>query len=85
MADSVKKEFPGKWILKHVVAALVVVLVLLVGAMIFLNVATKHGQELTVPDLSNLTIEQADSVANSHDMVVDVTDSVYVKRMKTTI
>ena len=82
MADSVKKEFPGKWIVRNLVAALVIVVVLVVGAMIFLNVVTKHGQELVVPDLSNLTIEQADSVASDHQMVIDIKDSVYVKRMK---
>ena len=78
----VKKDFPGKWFVKHLIAAVIVVVVLIAGAIIFLNVVTKHGQELIVPDLSNLTIEQADSVAASRDMVVDVTDSVYVKRMK---
>ena len=77
-----KKEFPGKWILKHLVAAALVVVVLVVGAIIFLNAVTKHGQELIVPDLSNMTVSQADSVAASRDMVVDVTDSVYVKRMQ---
>lgn len=71
-----------KWILKHFVAAVVVVLALVVGAIIFLNVVTKHGQELVVPDLSNLTIEQADSVASGHEMVIDIKDSVFVKRMK---
>ena len=59
-----------KWILKHLVAAMVVVIALVVGAIIFLNVVTKHGQELVVPDLSNLTIEQADSVASDHEMVI---------------
>ena len=77
-----KKDYPGKWLVKHLVAAVTVALVLVVGAMIFLNLVTKHGQELVVPDLSNLTVAQADSLAASHDMVVDVTDSVYVKRMK---
>ena len=77
-----KKDYPGKWIVKHIVAAAVVAVVLVVGAMIFLNLVTRHGQELVVPDLSNLTVEQADSVAASCKMVVDVTDSVYVKRMK---
>ena len=61
---------------------MVVVLALVVGAIIFLNVVTKHGQELVVPDLSNLTIEQADSVASDHEMVIDIKDSVFVKRMK---
>ena len=82
MADSVKKEFPGKWVLKHLAAAAAIVVALVIGAIIFLNVVTKHGQELVVPDLSNLTIEQADSVATAQEMVIDVTDSVYVKRMK---
>ena len=64
-----KKELPGKWILKHLVAAALVVVVLVVGAIIFLNAVTKHGQELIVPDLSNMTVSQADSVAASRDMV----------------
>ncbi len=82
MAEAVKKEFPGKWALKHIIAAVVVLIVLVAGAAIFLNIATKHGQELIVPDLSNLTVEEAESLASSNDMVVDVTDSVFVKRMK---
>ena len=82
MSEKVRKEFPGKWILKHLVAAVVLVIVLIVGAIIFLNIATKHGQELIVPDLSNLTVEQADSVASAKKMVIDVTDSVFVKRMR---
>ena len=75
------KEFPGKWLLKHIIAAVVVVIVLVVGAIIFLEIATKHGQELIVPDLSNMTIEEASQMAQSRQMVVDVTDSVYVKRI----
>jgi len=58
------------------------VVVMIAGAMVFLDVATKHNQELTVPDLSNMSVEEADSVAALNDMVIDVTDSVFVKRMK---
>ena len=71
-----------KWFWKHLLAALIIAVVLLVGAMIFLNVATKHNQELIVPDLSNMSLEEATNVAAAADMVVDVTDSVFVKRMK---
>ena len=76
------KEFPGKWFLKHLVAAALVVVVLVVCAIVFLEVVTKHDQELSVPDLSNMTVEEAAQLADSCGMVVDVTDSVYVKRMK---
>jgi len=71
-----------KWLLKHLLAALILVVVMIAGAMVFLDVATKHNQELTVPDLSNMSVEEADSVAALNNMVIDVTDSVFVKRMK---
>ena len=71
-----------KWLLKHLLAAFILVIIMIAGAMVFLDVATKHNQELTVPDLSNMSVEEADSVAALNDMVIDVTDSVFVKRMK---
>ena len=76
------KEFPGKWLLRHLLAAIIIVVLLIVGAMIFLNVVTQHNKELIVPDLSNLTVEEAREQAELNDMIVDVTDSVFVKRMK---
>lgn len=53
-----KKGFFSNWIVRNLLGALVVVVVLIVGAMIFLNVVTKHNQELSVPDLSNLTVDR---------------------------
>lgn len=83
----VKKEekkagFFSNWIVRNLMLALLVVVVLIVGAMIFLNLVTKHNQELTVPDLSNLTVEEAAAVAADAQMRIDVTDSVFVRRMK---
>ena len=52
--SGLKKDFPGKWLVKHIVAAMTIVVVLVVGAMIFLNVVTKHGQELIVPFQSDI-------------------------------
>ena len=76
------KEFPGKWFIKHLVAAFFIVAVLIAGAVIFLEISTRHGQELIVPDLSNMSVAQAQEVAASREMVIDVKDSVFVKRMK---
>ena len=83
----VKKEekkagFFSNWIVRNLMIAFLVVVVLIVGAMIFLNLVTKHNQELTVPDLSNLTVEEAAAVAADAQMRIDVTDSVFVRRMK---
>ena len=72
----------SNWIVKNLLIAFAVVAVLIVGSMIFLNVFTKHNQELTVPDLANMTIEEAQAVAEEAGMRVDVTDSAFVKRMR---
>ena len=76
------KDFPGKWFLKHLVAAFIVLVALIVGAIIFLNVVTQHNKELIDPDMSNLSVEDARVEAEKNKMVIDVTDSVFVKRMK---
>lgn len=81
-----KKPVPGgllsNWIVKNLLIAFAVVVVLIVGSMIFLNVFTKHNQELSVPDLANMTVEEAQLVAEEAGMRIDVTDSAFVKRMK---
>lgn len=85
MANKEKKAVPsvkGNWIISNLLKAAVVVVVLLAGAMIFLNVVTKHNQEITVPDFSNLSVEEASALAAQSGMRVEVTDSVFVKRMK---
>ena len=69
-------------LLKHFVAGVVLAIVLLLGVKVFLDVYTRHGQELIVPDFSNLTFEEAESMALNHDMRVVITDSVFLKRMK---
>ena len=82
MGNNNSTGFKGKWIVVNLAIALAVVVVLLAAAIIFLNRFTKHNQELTVPDLSNLTASEAAYVAHKAGMRTEVTDSVYVKRMK---
>lgn len=82
MAGKEKKDYPGKWIVRHLAAAFGVVVLLILGAMIFLNVVTKHNRELIVPDLSNMSVSEAEFAAGQMNMRVEVTDSVFVKRMR---
>ena len=79
---STVKGILGNWIVKNLLVAFAIVVVLIVGAMISLNVITKHNQELSVPDLANMTVEEAQAVAAEAGMRIDVTDSAFVKRMK---
>lgn len=77
-----KKGFFSNWIVRNLLIALFLVVVLVVGAMVFLNVVTKHNQELIVPDFSNMTVSEAEYAAQQAGMRVEVTDSVYAKRMR---
>lgn len=70
------------WIVKNLLIALAVVVVLCVSAMILLNVFTKHNHELTVPDLNNMTVEQAVAIASEAGMRVEVTDSIFARRRR---
>lgn len=77
-----KKGILSNWIVRNLFWALVIVVVLVAGSMIFLNVVTQHNRELVVPDFTNMTVEEAEIAAQQAGMRVEVTDSVFVKRMR---
>lgn len=77
-----KKGFLSNWIVRNILIAVSVVVVLVAGAMIFLNLVTQHGKEISVPDFSNMSVEEARYAASQAGMRVEVTDSVFVKRMQ---
>ncbi len=77
-----KKGFWGDWVVKNLLIAFLVVVVLVVGSMVFLNVVTQHGKVRTVPDFSNMTLSEAQSAASQAGMRVEVSDSIYAKRMR---
>ena len=77
-----KSGFFGHWIVRNLLICIVLVAVLVVGTMLFLNIVTKHNQELAVPDFSNMTVAEAQTAAALAGMRVEVTDSVFVKRMR---
>lgn len=77
-----KKGFFNHWIVRNLLICVVLVVLMIAGAVIFLNVVTKHNQELEVPDFSNMTVAEAEAAAAQVGIRVEVTDSVFVKRMK---
>lgn len=83
MADKKKKKgFFSNWAVRNLLVAFAFVVVLIAGAMIFLNLVTQHNREISVPDFSNMTLQEAEYAAAEAGMRVEVTDSVFVKRMK---
>lgn len=71
-----------KWIIRNILWAVVIVVVLIAGAVVFLNVVTQHNRELVVPDFTNMTVTEAEALAADAGMRVEVTDSVFAKRIR---
>ena len=72
----------GRWILRNLLLAVLLVAALLVITQVSLKFITRHNQEITVPDFTNLSVPDARIVAKRYDIRTEVTDSVYVKRME---
>ena len=75
------KGFFSNWIVKNLLLAAALILVLVLGASVLLNIGTRHGKEITVPDFTNRSVDEALRTAASVGVRVEVTDSVYVRKM----
>jgi beta-lactam-binding protein with PASTA domain len=71
--------FSGKhpWIANFLVAGVACLLLLWVID-VTLNVFTRHGQVYEVPDFTNMSLQDAQTLADTHKMELVVTDSVFV-------
>lgn len=73
------KKFPGNSILLNIVAIGVVSIVLLILVFLFLNVYTRHGQNVIVPQLHGLQEKEAAVILKSKGLDIQVIDSIYKK------
>lgn len=69
------------WALKNLLGAGIFTVVVVTGAYIGLNRLTKHNQEIEVPDFTNMSLAEAGKLAAANSVYLEVTDSVYVRRM----
>ena len=74
-------KFFGNWIVKNILLAIGAFLALAVVTNILLGVITHHGQEIEVPDFTNMKVSDAKYNAGVAGMRIEVIDSVYVRRM----
>ena len=75
------KGFLGNWIVRNLLGAAIAILALVTACAVALNFATHHGQKLAVPDFSNMSVAEASRAAAAAGVRVEVTDSVYVRKM----
>ncbi|MBR1926515.1 MAG: PASTA domain-containing protein [Bacteroidales bacterium] len=70
------------WIVKNLIKAAVFFIALLILAQITLKVVTHHGQTIEVPDLTNMSVEEARRIASKSDLRLEVIDSIFARRME---
>ena len=76
-----KKPFAGSWIVRNLLFGILFVVLFVAAASIFLSLRTRHGKEITVPDLVGLAGADASRTAGAAGLRTVVMDSVYMKRV----
>jgi len=67
--------------LKNLLIAFGIGSFLLIATLIWLRIFTHHGQALTVPDLTGLSLEEVEMVTKARKIRFNVTDSVFYREL----
>ncbi|MFO7932840.1 MAG: PASTA domain-containing protein [Bacteroidales bacterium] len=67
--------------LRHLLLAVLIGIILLLGILVGLKVYTHHGQAISVPDMTGLAEEEVEEVTSSRDLRYEIVDSVYSSEM----
>lgn len=74
-------KFKLHWILKNLLLAAVIVTALILVLSVALRLITRHGENVTTPDFTNLTYTEALELASKGEVNVTVVDSVFIRRL----
>ena len=66
-----------KKFLRHLLLAVLISLILLLGTLVWLKIYTHHGQAIAVPNLRGLTLDEVEEVIGARRLRFEVVDSVY--------
>lgn len=77
-----KKGFFSNWIVRNLLGAAAFFAALLIAATVILGIVTHHGQAIEVPDLTNMSVDEARHEASREDLRIEVIDSIFVRRMQ---
>ncbi len=69
------------WIIKNLLGAVLFFVALAVVANILLGVFTHHNRVIAVPDMTGLSLDEAQQLADTSNVRIDVVDSIYVRGM----
>ena len=71
----------NNWIVKNLLMAIALLLVLFLIVKFGLDIVTRHNRTVEVPDLTNMSVEEARSLARESHVGIKVTDSVFIYRL----
>ena len=71
----------GNYIVRHLMAMVLVVILLCVGIGFGLDAYTHHGEGIVVPDLKGMTYEKAYAILDEKGLAIVVNDSGYNKQL----
>jgi eukaryotic-like serine/threonine-protein kinase len=80
----VKKLFfflKSRFFLKNIILAILILILMLISVLSFIRIYTSHGESLTVPDLSGMTMQEVEDVCKQRHLRFEIQDSVYVKNV----
>jgi hypothetical protein len=72
-----KSLFKSSQFWRHLVIASLVAFLVLWGSFALLNVYTKHGDEVVVPDFEKIYIRDLDKFVEGHNVRYEIVDSIY--------
>jgi beta-lactam-binding protein with PASTA domain len=73
------KRFFENSIIKNLLLIVVVSAVLLILTLFFLKLYTRHDQNVSVPKLAGLQVEEANAILKSKGLHIEIIDSIYQK------
>ena len=71
----------GTFILINISIALIIIVILLVALKLWLNKYTEHGIEVEVPQITGLTVEEAQILLQGETLRLEVIDSTYSNKV----
>lgn len=72
-----RKNIFGNSIIKNLLIIIGAGILLIVVALLFLNVYTRHGQNVVVPQLDGLQVDEARKILRSKGLNIQIVDSIY--------
>jgi beta-lactam-binding protein with PASTA domain len=74
---SLKDFLTSRVFLKHLILAILLVLIIIIFTLQRLKSYTQHGQSFPVPDFTGLTLHEIEPIAEQNDMQYEIIDSVH--------